>query len=544
MCACLAADTAPAAGLDTYPVVTPAAADKLCGYANAAGHVTQCSTVSGLEANATPGGSSGQLQYNASGILGAVPQTIYCATCNGGGPLLALTTPISITNQSFTLINGSAVSYLIASATSGGGSLFMSSGSQFGYSDTALSRDSAGQMDLGSGAVGDKTGQLNLGAVVVGTQLTKPPSTNCTGTISTTFDTTCTPMIIRGGPNGKTLVGNEGLISWGADPGQGLAITSNSNPGGGGFFCGDPWSPYCMGRNIDFYNEEGVQVFGVETGQSDHHSLELGMSRYVDTMQHVSQELILDLLLAPGSIEHFNITNGGSGYTGTSTVALTGTGCAVNPSSPARAVLAGGVITGISEDGDPGRGCSSVAVAISGTGTGATATATLTAGDTNDSTGPTLMWHQIPRSGVAAFPGFGQADLGFNRIRFGEAPDSGNPWNKDPTLQQTLVLSGPLEFDTATGSTFTDDFRVADCSAVLCVQNAAGTAAAPIKVSYERVVPTTVAGLSTIDASPADGDAAFVSDATACTFMSAVAGGGSMHCPVHYDGSSSSWKAG
>jgi hypothetical protein len=54
----------------------------------------------------------------------------------------------------------------------------------------------------------------------------------------------------------------------------------------------------------------------------------------------------------------------------------------------------------------------------------------------------------------------------------------------------------------------------------------------------------TVAGLATADATPADGDRAYVTDATSCTFLAAVAGGGSAHCPVHYDSSSSSWKGG
>lgn len=59
-----------------------------------------------------------------------------------------------------------------------------------------------------------------------------------------------------------------------------------------------------------------------------------------------------------------------------------------------------------------------------------------------------------------------------------------------------------------------------------------------------RVAPTTVSGLATVDASPADGDRGYVTDATACTFGVAVVGSGSVHCPVHYDSSSTNWKAG
>lgn len=56
-----------------------------------------------------------------------------------------------------------------------------------------------------------------------------------------------------------------------------------------------------------------------------------------------------------------------------------------------------------------------------------------------------------------------------------------------------------------------------------------------------NIAPKTVATLPT---SPADGDRSFVTDATACTFAAAVTGGGAIHCPVYYDGGSSSWKAG
>jgi hypothetical protein len=79
---------------------------------------------------------------------------------------------------------------------------------------------------------------------------------------------------------------------------------------------------------------------------------------------------------------------------------------------------------------------------------------------------------------------------------------------------------------------------------VLQLQNASLSASAGLQLAFERAVPTTVSGLATVDPSPADGDRAYVTNATTCTFGSAVTGGGSTHCPVHYDSSSSSWKAG
>jgi hypothetical protein len=60
--------------------------------------------------------------------------------------------------------------------------------------------------------------------------------------------------------------------------------------------------------------------------------------------------------------------------------------------------------------------------------------------------------------------------------------------------------------------------------------------------NYLRATATTVSGLATADPSPVNGDKAYVTDATACTFGSAVTGSGSNHCPVFYNGSA--WVAG
>lgn len=56
-----------------------------------------------------------------------------------------------------------------------------------------------------------------------------------------------------------------------------------------------------------------------------------------------------------------------------------------------------------------------------------------------------------------------------------------------------------------------------------------------------RLKTTTVSGLSTLDASPAAGDLAVVTDATACTANITVTGGGSSSCAVIYSGTA--WKA-
>ncbi len=56
-----------------------------------------------------------------------------------------------------------------------------------------------------------------------------------------------------------------------------------------------------------------------------------------------------------------------------------------------------------------------------------------------------------------------------------------------------------------------------------------------------RSVPVTVAGLP---GSPVDGMRAFVTNATSTTFAAAVAGSGTNHVPVYYDGGTSTWRVG
>lgn len=73
--ACLITAPAMAAGLDTYPVVAASASDKLCGYANSAGHATQCITEANVAGLAGAGGSNGQVQVNSGGAFGGIGTT-------------------------------------------------------------------------------------------------------------------------------------------------------------------------------------------------------------------------------------------------------------------------------------------------------------------------------------------------------------------------------------------------------------------------------------------------------------------------------------
>ena len=290
-----------------------------------------------------------------------------------------------------------------------------------------------------------------------------------------------------------------------------------------------------------------MQSFGLEAGPNNSQNLEIGLSRFTGTITQTTQLETLDWIIGPGGVQHYNITNGGSGYTSAPTVHLTPIGCSQTPSTPT-ALISGGSVYGLSGV-SPGLGCSSVSVSISGGGgSGATATATLTTNPNSFPAGPQLMWHTAGLNGMAPYLGMGQADLGADRLLIGESDNQAKPWETTPSLQPTLVIPGHIEFDLANGVGhlgFTGGESLSDAGGgVLQLQNAALSANAGLQVGFERVVPTTVSGLAMVDASPVDGDRAYVTNAATCTFGSAVTGGGSTHCPVHFDGSSSSWKAG
>jgi hypothetical protein len=212
-------------------------------------------------------------------------------------------------------------------------------------------------------------------------------------------------------------------------------------------------------------------------------------------------------------------------------------------------LITGGAVVGISRQYNPGYGCASVSVAITGGGgSGATATATLTSGATDASVGPdVLVLHGSGSTSDFAWAGFGQADLGYARVRFGVTDDSGHAWDATLTKQSTLAVSAPIEWDTPLGSPgagFTKDFRINDASHMMSVETAAGNAAAGVKVAFVRLIPTNVSGLSTADPTPSDGDTAYVTDANSPTFNGALTGGGIVHTNVHYDGSAAAWRAG
>src|SRR5579862_8481011 len=181
LCACAFAPQALAAGLDTYPVVTPGASDKLCGYANTTGHPTQCSTAQsvanlapvntdfpapttiagsivltpGSSPTTTPtngsvwctsvgcfvvvngtimslgtvipstgaGGSTGQVQFNSSGVLAGIPGFAWSGSTLSLPSGTALPSGVSLTLPTLTAnsaLVGSSGQTLIASPICGG----------------------------------------------------------------------------------------------------------------------------------------------------------------------------------------------------------------------------------------------------------------------------------------------------------------------------------------------------------------------------------------------------------------------------------------
>lgn len=145
--------------------------------------------------------------------------------------------------------------------------------------------------------------------------------------------------------------------------------------------------------------------------------------------------------------------------------------------------------------------------------------------------------------------GFGKESPSNSNIFFGNAVNEITPWDDASGQQIDVDTLGCWGTGVATGSQF-EGTPVNYLTGKLCgldgggleVMNVAENAAAPLKASIYRTSPTTVSGLATLDASPSAGDRAFVTDAVTCSFNSVVSGGGSIRCPVIYNGSA--WAAG
>jgi len=161
------------------------------------------------------------------------------------------------------------------------------------------------------------------------------------------------------------------------------------------------------------------------------------------------------------------------------------------------------------------------------------------------------MQSDVAGNGGASTPnmvGMGKESTSNSNVFVGSSANNDTPWDDAVGDQIDLDTLGCHGTGIAAGGGFQGTPAIY-MTGKLCglsgggieVENAAKTAAAPIMASIYRTTPTTVSGLSTADASPAVGDRAVVTDATACTFNSAVTGGGSTKCPVVYTGS---WVAG
>jgi hypothetical protein len=161
-------------------------------------------------------------------------------------------------------------------------------------------------------------------------------------------------------------------------------------------------------------------------------------------------------------------------------------------------------------------------------------------------TGPSLLINTEQGSDWASF-GECNTTVGDFCLRLGGTGNFGSPWDDQASQQPDLGIGGCLRLGTASGTSWeggpglTFHERLCDNAGVATFYNTAKSASMPIAVAFERQSAVTLSALNTADASPAIGDRATITDATSCTFMLAVTGGGSTKCPVVYTGS---WVAG
>jgi hypothetical protein len=485
----------------------------------------------------------------------------------------SLTFPAGFTNDALSTVfkdQSGANTILIVSYSGAVPHVVVPSGGVYDVGSVGLSYEGAGTvLDIGNGTNGDKSATVNAAILTPTSAVNLPlnsavnPADQVISTAKASFGVplelaqSASPSFQQ--PANQATLQLGGVPSASSGGNMGLTLLSRYQAQ----YC-DQYSSYCMGRQMDFVSNDGFPVFGIESGAEDNHSLEIGQVRDADDPLHMSQLLILDHILPAGAVEHWNVTPG-SGYTAPMAT-ISGSGCTLNPSSTGTVITAGtapnktvvGLLNVV-----PGVGCASVSATISdSTGAGATATAVLTSPANALKATPTLLWHNAnPGSGAAAFYGIGQCDensgagIGPNCLVLGAADNSGFPYDYNSAHQPNLKLPGHVIYATPNGASgFVGGERLGDGGAhVLQVQacttasadcDGGGFTGAGVQTGFYRMTPTTVAGLATLDPTPADGDSAFVTDATAPTFNGALTGGGTVHTRVHYDGSASAWKAG
>jgi hypothetical protein len=167
---------------------------------------------------------------------------------------------------------------------------------------------------------------------------------------------------------------------------------------------------------------------------------------------------------------------------------------------------------------------------------------------------PYIIWQpgDSQGGGGPAFVGIGPESPNNHNIRVGTSGNEITPW-ADGSNTIDMDISGCWGVGASNGSaTSWSGGQGMAWEGKLCALSAGGvevmngskSGAAGFMAAYFRTTPTTTAGLSAVDPAPADGDRAFVTDAASCSFNGTLTGGGANHCPVHYDGSASAWRAG
>lgn len=536
-----------------YTWSSPSAGRFGCIYASATGTFDLGSSTS-----ATFTCSSPTIEYTQNTLALFAPTTVQNTTTIKDST--GVTTDFIVSNA------GAHPTITLGAPTPGSAILVGSSNATLcGDSNTALG------WDLGNSNTCNALGIINFATANVGTVINWPQVAGISATaqrINATAAGFGVPVIITGQISNTFTqpASNQSILQVGGVPAAasngalGLSLMGSA-VAGNSIYC-DQYSYYCMGRQFDFVNNgDGFPIWGVESGITDNHALEIGYVRAVDTMLHVSQFLGgLDSVVPQGAVEHFNVVSGGVNFSAP-TATLTPVGCTQNPSSPLvrmSGTAPNGVVVGV-QSNFGGYGCTSVGVTINdSTGTGAVVTTTLTGATTNATAGPTTIVGHAWATQEPAFWGFGQADISpAPRLRLGESDNAGHSWETSLTLQPAFILSGQLEFDTAGGAGhlgFTGGETLSDAGSnvlqiLACTGGAGNTCSSTstnsgAKMGFLRLPTVIVSALATLDPSPAAGDRATVSDATSCTFLGSITGGGSgiPACPVIYNGSA--WVGG
>lgn len=501
-------------------------------------------TWGGVQTFPAPGAGKGSIVLTPGTATGTPP--------NGSLWTTSASLDVQIAGATQQIVTTGATGQIVTNVTAAPGVDFNSTGADFGQIGNS-SASSSNQWALGFGGSASAFGTIaaHWGQRTGGVTLfTADNELNAKGTINVDSGSLSLCALAQT---------TEGPCSNG-----GLSFTTLNLPGFGEQITGSPVTGLggsaLFSYDLAITNSSGAQLATVWDGGGGGSNLGTiriqSEQQFLGAMSQGSQIVFTDNVVPANSVIGVTVTAAGTGYTSVPTITFSG-GCTAHFLAFINA--SGGL--GRVEPYTSGSGtcpAGTTATVTGGGGTGATVSLTLNSTSPGQP-GPDAVWTMSTGNNLGFGFAANSSSLADNVVRFGSVSNFAQPWDNYGPDQDDFGLIAGIQFGQGTGTNVSPESggatyyeRLVGQANVLDLAGPAngggtlGTHNVGLQTAFVRFIPVTVAGLATADPTPADGDSAYVTDATSCsTLNGSLTGGGSTHCRVHYDGSGTpAWKIG